>query len=43
MLDHRDGEDHVGWPVRYVVFRKEGLAINPGRWWAKADQRRVRG
>ena len=30
-------------PVLYVEFRKDGSAINPGPWWAKTDQRKVRG
>jgi septal ring factor EnvC (AmiA/AmiB activator) len=32
-----------GVPVLYVEFRKDGSAINPGPWWAKTDQRKVRG
>ena len=32
-----------GGPVLYVEFRKDGSAINPGPWWAKTDQRKVRG
>jgi septal ring factor EnvC (AmiA/AmiB activator) len=30
-------------PILYVEFRKDGSAINPGPWWAKTDQRKVRG
>jgi septal ring factor EnvC (AmiA/AmiB activator) len=32
-----------GGPVLYVEFREDGSAINPGPWWAKTDQRKVRG
>lgn len=30
-------------PVLYVEFRKDGVPIDPGPWWAKTDDRRVRG
>jgi septal ring factor EnvC (AmiA/AmiB activator) len=30
-------------PVLYVEFRKDGTAIDPGPWWAKPDNMRVRG
>jgi septal ring factor EnvC (AmiA/AmiB activator) len=30
-------------PVLYVEFRKDGVAIDPGPWWAKAEQEKVRG
>ncbi len=30
-------------PVLYVEFRKDGAAIDPGPWWAKSDNMRVRG
>ncbi len=30
-------------PVLYVEFRKDGAAIDPGPWWAKPDNLRVRG
>ena len=30
-------------PVLYVEFRKDGAAIDPGPWWAKADIEKVRG
>jgi septal ring factor EnvC (AmiA/AmiB activator) len=30
-------------PVLYVEFRKDGAAIDPGPWWTKPDNLRVRG
>jgi murein hydrolase activator len=30
-------------PVLYVEFRKDGIAIDPGPWWAKAEMQKVRG
>ncbi len=30
-------------PVLYVEFRKDGVAIDPGPWWAKSDVQKVRG
>jgi septal ring factor EnvC (AmiA/AmiB activator) len=30
-------------PILYVEFRKDGVAIDPGPWWAKAEQEKVRG
>jgi murein hydrolase activator len=30
-------------PVLYVEFRKDGVAIDPGPWWAKAEMQKVRG
>ncbi len=30
-------------PVLYVEFRKDGVSIDPGPWWAKTDDRKVRG
>lgn len=30
-------------PVLYVEFRKDGTAIDPGPWWTKPDNMRVRG
>ena len=30
-------------PVLYVEFRKDGAAIDPDPWWAKADLEKVRG
>jgi septal ring factor EnvC (AmiA/AmiB activator) len=30
-------------PVLYVEFRKDGAAIDPGPWWAKPDNVRIRG
>jgi murein hydrolase activator len=30
-------------PILYVEFRKDGAAIDPGPWWAKPDNQRVRG
>jgi septal ring factor EnvC (AmiA/AmiB activator) len=30
-------------PVLYVEFRKDGTAIDPGPWWTKPDNLRVRG
>ncbi|MBV8568037.1 MAG: peptidoglycan DD-metalloendopeptidase family protein [Methylobacteriaceae bacterium] len=30
-------------PILYVEFRKDGAAIDPGPWWAKADMEKVRG
>jgi septal ring factor EnvC (AmiA/AmiB activator) len=30
-------------PVLYVEFRKDGTAIDPGPWWAKQENLRVRG
>jgi septal ring factor EnvC (AmiA/AmiB activator) len=33
----------AGQPVLYVEFRKDGAAIDPGPWWAKAELEKVRG
>ncbi len=33
----------AGQPVLYVEFRKDGLAIDPSPWWAKAELEKVRG
>ncbi len=33
----------AGQPVLYVEFRKDGVAIDPGPWWAKAGLEKVRG
>jgi septal ring factor EnvC (AmiA/AmiB activator) len=30
-------------PILYVEFRKDGAAIDPGPWWAKPDNQKVRG
>ena len=30
-------------PILYVEFRKDGAAIDPGPWWAKSEQEKVRG
>lgn len=30
-------------PVLYVEFRKDGAAVDPSPWWAKADSEKVRG
>ncbi len=30
-------------PILYVEFRKDGAAIDPGPWWAKPEQEKVRG
>ena len=30
-------------PILYVEFRKDGVAIDPGPWWAKSEQEKVRG
>jgi septal ring factor EnvC (AmiA/AmiB activator) len=30
-------------PILYVEFRKDGTAIDPGPWWAKPEQEKVRG
>ena len=30
-------------PVLYVEFRKDGASIDPGPWWAKPEQEKVRG
>jgi murein hydrolase activator len=30
-------------PVLYVEFRKDGVAIDPSPWWAKAEMQKVRG
>jgi septal ring factor EnvC (AmiA/AmiB activator) len=30
-------------PALYVEFRKDGVPIDPGPWWAKQDDRKVRG
>ncbi|RFB78760.1 murein hydrolase activator EnvC family protein [Methylovirgula sp. 4M-Z18] len=30
-------------PILYIEFRKDGAAIDPGPWWAKADLEKVRG
>ena len=30
-------------PILYVEFRKDGVAIDPGPWWAKAELQKVRG
>ena len=33
----------AGDPVIYVEFRKDGAAIDPAPWWAKAESQKVRG
>jgi septal ring factor EnvC (AmiA/AmiB activator) len=30
-------------PALYVEFRKDGVAIDPGPWWAKSEVQKVRG
>ena len=30
-------------PILYVEFRKDGVSIDPGPWWAKSDLEKVRG
>ena len=30
-------------PILYVEFRKDGTAVDPGPWWAKAELEKVRG
>ena len=30
-------------PILYVEFRKDGASIDPGPWWAKPEQEKVRG
>jgi septal ring factor EnvC (AmiA/AmiB activator) len=30
-------------PVLYIELRKDGTAIDPGPWWAKADIEKARG
>ena len=30
-------------PILYVEFRKDGTSIDPGPWWAKPEQEKVRG
>jgi septal ring factor EnvC (AmiA/AmiB activator) len=30
-------------PILYIEFRKDGVAIDPGPWWAKPEVQRVRG
>lgn len=30
-------------PVLYIEFRKDGVSIDPSPWWAKTDDRKVRG
>lgn len=30
-------------PILYVEFRKDGTSIDPGPWWAKPDNQKVRG
>jgi murein hydrolase activator len=30
-------------PILYIEFRKDGVAIDPGPWWAKAELQKVRG
>jgi murein hydrolase activator len=43
MLTTDAGKPTSGGPVLYVEFRKDGSAINPSPWWARTDQRKVRG
>jgi len=33
----------VAQPVLYIELRKDGTAIDPGPWWAKADIEKARG
>ncbi len=33
----------VSQPIIYVEFRKDGASIDPGPWWAKPEQEKVRG
>jgi septal ring factor EnvC (AmiA/AmiB activator) len=30
-------------PILYIEFRKDGAAIDPGPWWAKAELEKARG
>ena len=30
-------------PILYIEFRKDGVAIDPGPWWAKPEMQKVRG
>lgn len=30
-------------PILYVEFRKDGMSIDPGPWWARSDNQKVRG
>ena len=30
-------------PVLYIEFRKDGVPIDPGPWWAASDSEKVRG
>jgi len=30
-------------PILYVEFRKDGVPIDPGPWWAASDGEKVRG
>jgi septal ring factor EnvC (AmiA/AmiB activator) len=36
-------ETGAGLPVVYIELRKDGVPIDPGPWWAKADGEKVRG
>jgi septal ring factor EnvC (AmiA/AmiB activator) len=33
----------TGQPVLYVEFRKDGVPVDPGPWWAAGDIEKVRG
>jgi septal ring factor EnvC (AmiA/AmiB activator) len=37
------GTVEAGSPVLYVEFRKDGIPIDPGPWWAKSQSEKVRG
>jgi septal ring factor EnvC (AmiA/AmiB activator) len=37
------GTVEAGSPVLYVEFRKDGLPVDPGPWWAKTQSEKVRG
>jgi septal ring factor EnvC (AmiA/AmiB activator) len=37
------GTVEAGSPVLYVEFRKDGIPIDPGPWWAKSQGEKVRG
>jgi septal ring factor EnvC (AmiA/AmiB activator) len=30
-------------PVLYIEFRKDGIPVDPGPWWARTESEKVRG
>jgi septal ring factor EnvC (AmiA/AmiB activator) len=37
------GAGRIGQPILYVEFRKDGVPVDPGPWWATTEGQKVRG